>query len=53
MNKTILLGLIKDAYERMATNRDENYRASQMKKVNEWLEQLTERFEARNFDLEN
>lgn len=40
-NKEALLSMIKDAYTRMATNRDADYRAIQMGKVNKWLEELT------------
>ena len=43
--KDQLLGLIKDAYARMATNRDFTYRAVQTKKVDDWLEELTKIYE--------
>lgn len=44
-----LLHLIEDAYRRMATNRDEIYREIQMRKVNEWLEQLSVLYEKGEF----
>jgi len=40
-----LLNSIADAYKRQATNRDLDYRAMQMQKVNEWLQELSEMFE--------
>jgi hypothetical protein len=40
--KESLLRLISDAYHRMATNDDEDYRARQRDKCNNWLVELTE-----------
>lgn len=40
-----LKAAITDAYIRMATNRDPAYRATQMEKVNGWLEELTQLLE--------
>lgn len=42
MGKVTLLLLIKDAYVRMASNRDPSYRAQQMAKVDGWLEELSQ-----------
>lgn len=39
--KRLLLGMIADAYSRMATNRSPLYREMQMDKINKWLEELT------------
>jgi hypothetical protein len=33
--------MIRDAYKRMSSNREENYRAEQLKKINIWLEEMT------------
>lgn len=39
------LSLIKDAYRRMATNRDEHYRKEQQRRVDEWLEETSQCFD--------
>jgi hypothetical protein len=49
LSPEILLRLIEDAYRRMATNRDKIYREIQMKKVNDWLEQLSIAYEKGEF----
>lgn len=46
LTASTLLGLIIDAYKRMATNRSWEHRIQQRKKVDEWLEQLTKLYES-------
>jgi hypothetical protein len=45
MDRDILLALIADSYRRMATNNDSAYRATQLKKCQEWLAALTALYE--------
>lgn len=40
-----LLGLIRDAHARMATNRDKGYRKTQQAKIDDWLEKLSVMYE--------
>lgn len=45
MDRDILLALIADSYRRMATNNDSAYRATQIKRCQEWLAALTALYE--------